>query len=117
MNSVTQMVVATPVAVALGAFAGLMFSTVPIEQEAGVRWVVARSALALVPALVVLVAVAWAGDQLWIGSCIPFGIALAYEREERPPLGAFVVGAQIALIIASFPFIWAATAWALEVGS
>ena len=117
MNSVTQMVVATPVAVALGAFAGLMFSTVPIEQEAGVRWVVARSALALVPALVVLVAVAWAGDQLWIGSCIPFGIALAYEREERARLTTTVIGIQIAIIAVSFPFVWAVTGLAQGGGS
>jgi hypothetical protein len=117
MNSVTQMIVATPIAVVLGVFAGLMFSMIQLGSRHGTNRVVARSAAAVAMSLVPLALTTMLTDQLWIGSCVPFGIALAYEREERPPLGAFVVGAQTALIIVSFPFIWAATAWALEVGS
>lgn len=112
-----QMVVATPIAVALGAFAGLMFSTIRLGGVAGGWRVVARSAVALAIASLPLAVATMLTEQLWIGSCIPFGIALAYEREERPPLGGFVVGAQIAVILVGFPIVMAATAWALDVVS
>lgn len=112
-----QMVVATPIAVALGAFAGLMFSTIRLRGVAGGWRVVARSAVALAIASLPLAVATMLTEQLWIGSCIPFGVALAYEREERPPLGYFVVGAQIAVILVGFPIVMAATAWALDVVS
>lgn len=115
MNSGTQMIAATPIAVALGAFAGLMFSTIRLGRHAGVGWVVSRSTAAVAISLVPLAVMTVLTDQLWIGSCIPFGIALAYERDEPPPLGVFVVGAQIAVIIASFPFVWVVSALALDV--
>ena len=117
MNSVTQMIVATPIAVVLGVFAGLMFSMIQLGSRHGTNRVVARSAAAVAMSLVPLALTTMLTDQLWIGSCIPFGIALAYEREDRPPLGAFVVGAQTALIIVSFPVVWIVSVLAVGDGS
>ncbi len=115
VSSVTQMIIATPIAIVLGVFAAVVFHLIRAGGLTVAASTIVRSAAAGVPALALLAVAARATDQLWVGACIPFGLAIAYERAagDRWRRDPTVLAGEVALIVVAFPFVLAVTGWAL----